>query len=486
MNTDMTLILLLLIPFFGATLIGLAGRRPNLRESVTLVTATALFICVLTLAGSVLKGERPGIELFSLLPNISIAFRAEPLGMIFALVASCLWIPNSVYSIGYMRAHKEPAQTRYYMCFALAIMSVMGLAFSANLVTMFLFYETLTLSTYPLVTHSGTPEAKRAGRVYLGLLIGTSVGFQLPAIILTYLTTGTTDFQEGGILLGHAAPGLIMLLFALFIFGVGKAALMPFHRWLPAAMVAPTPVSALLHAVAVVKGGVFVVLKIVIYILGLDSIQLGHTGDWLLWLAAFTILASSLIAMTKDNLKARLAYSTISQLSYIVLGAALATTASITGGGLHLVTHAFGKITLFFCAGAIITATHKTNISEMRGIGRAMPITMLAFFIGSLSVIGLPPLGGTWSKWFLALGAVEADRMILVGVLMLSSLLNIAYLIPIVVNAFFPGQHPSNFDKYSEAPWACLAPLLFTSAGCLVLFVYPDPIFHLLNQLFGN
>ena len=486
MNTDMALIWALAVPLVGAALIGLTGRHPNLRESVTLITATILLITVLIITQSVLSGGRPSVVLFNLIPNISIAFRAEPLGMIFAIVASSLWIPNSVYSIGYMRAHKEPFQTRYYICFALAITSVMGLAFSANLVTMFLFYETLTLSTYPLVTHNGTPEAKRAGRLYLGLLIGTSVGFQLVAILLTYLTVGTTDFQSGGILSGKAGPGLMMLLFILFIFGVGKAALMPFHRWLPAAMVAPTPVSALLHAVAVVKGGVFVVLKIVIYVFGLDLMQVAHPGEWLIWLAAFTILASSLIAMTKDNLKARLAYSTISQLSYIVLGAALATTASITGGGLHLVTHAFGKITLFFCAGAIITATHKSNISEMRGIGRAMPITMIAFFIGSLSVIGLPPLGGAWSKWYLVLGAVEADKILFVGVLMVSSLLNIAYLIPIVVNAFFPGKKSTPFNKVSEAPWTCLAPLLFTSVGCLILFIYPDPFFNLLTQITRN
>ena len=486
MNTETAIILTLLLPLVGAVLIGLAGRYPNIREAVTIVTSILLLIIVLCITHSVLGNQRPYIELFNLIPNISIAFQAEPLGIIFAVVASSLWIPNSIYSIGYMRAHNEPYQTRYYICFSLAIMSVMGLAFSANLVTMFIFYETLTLSTYPLVTHNGTPEAKRAGRLYLGLLIGTSVGFQLVAILLTYLTVGTTDFQLGGILSGKAGPGLITLLFILFIFGIGKAALMPFHRWLPAAMVAPTPVSALLHAVAVVKGGVFVVLKIIVYVFGLDLIQETHPGEWLIWLAAFTILASSIIAMTKDNLKARLAYSTVSQLSYIVLGAALATTASITGGGLHLVSHAFGKITLFFCAGAIITATHKTNISEMRGIGRAMPITMIAFLIGSLSVIGLPPFGGAWGKWYLALGAVEAEKFLFVGVLMISTLLNIAYLMPVTVNAFFPGEKPTVFNKYDEAPSACLAPLILTSVGCLFLFFYPDPILNLLNQITGN
>jgi len=383
-----------------------------------------------------------------------------------------------------MRSHDESNQTRYYICFALSLASAIGLAFSANLLTMFLFYEALTLSTYPLVTHAGTAEAKRAGRLYLGLLLGTSIGFQLLAIIGTYVIAGTTDFRPGGILAGQAGPGVIGVLFALYMFGIGKAAIMPFHRWLPAAMIAPTPVSALLHAVAVVKGGVFVVLKVIIYVFGLDLMQSSHPGEWLMWLAAFTILAASLIALTKDNLKARLAYSTVSQLSYIVLGAALATGTSILGGGLHILTHAFGKITLFFCAGAIMITTHKENISEMRGIGRTMPLTMFAFLIGSLSVIGLPPFAGAWSKWYLAVGAMEADRAFFVAVLVIGSLLNIAYLMPVVVQAFFPEENSTQFkSEIREAPLACLIPILLTAAGCVIIFVYPDPFHALLQQI---
>ena len=383
-----------------------------------------------------------------------------------------------------MRSHNESNQTRYYICFALSLASAIGLAFSANLLTMFLFYEALTLSTYPLVTHTGTAEAKRAGRLYLGLLLGTSIGFQLLAIIGTYVIAGTTDFRPGGILAGQTGHGVIGVLFALYMFGIGKAAIMPFHRWLPAAMIAPTPVSALLHAVAVVKGGVFVVLKVIIYVFGLDLMQSSHPGEWLMWLAAFTILAASLIALTKDNLKARLAYSTVSQLSYIVLGAALATGTSILGGGLHILTHALGKITLFFCAGAILITTHKENISEMRGIGRTMPLTMFAFLIGSLSVIGLPPFAGAWSKWYLAVGAMEADRAFFVAVLVIGSLLNIAYLMPVVVQAFFPEENSTQFkNEIREAPLACLIPILLTAAGCVIIFVYPDPFHVLLQQI---
>ena len=471
-------------PLIGAVMIGLAGPRPNLREGVTLVTAALLLLMVASLAPAVMAGERPAAELFEVMPGVRLAFEVEPLGLLFALIASFLWLPNSIYSIGYMRAHREKNQTRFYVCFALALGGAVGVAFAANLFTLFLFYEILTLSTYPLVTHSGTDEARRSGRVYLGILLGTSIGFQLLAILITFAVAGTIEFAPGGILAGKAEPVTIGVLFALFMFGVGKAAIMPFHRWLPAAMVAPTPVSALLHAVAVVKAGVFTVLKIVIYVFGLDLMAGAHPGQWLTWLAAFTLLSASVVALSKDNLKARLAYSTVSQLAYIVLAATLATPAAIVGGGLHMLMHAFGKITLFFCAGAIIITAHKENISEMRGLGRAMPVTLFAFLVGSLSVIGLPPFGGAWSKWYIALGAVQAEQLIFVAVLMISSLLNVAYFMPVVVRGFFPGNRATGFDGgVKEAPLACLAPIVLTATACLVLFVYPDPAYRLLMQL---
>jgi multicomponent Na+:H+ antiporter subunit D len=471
-------------PLVGAVMIGLAGAQPNLREGVTLVTAGALFLIVAAVAPAVMDGARPAADLYEILPGIALAFEAEPLGMLFALIASFLWIPTSIYSIGYMRAHHETHQTRYYVCFAVALSGAVGVALAANLFTLFLFYELLTISTYPLVTHAGSDEARRAGRLYLGILLGTSIGFQLLAILATYALAGTLDFRPGGILAGKAEPGTIAILFALYMFGIGKAAIMPFHRWLPAAMVAPTPVSALLHAVAVVKAGVFTVLKVVIYVFGLDLMQGAHPGTWLPWLAAFTLLAASFVALTKDNLKARLAYSTISQLAYIVLAASLATSSAIIGGGLHILMHAFGKITLFFCAGAILITAHKENISDMRGLGRAMPLTMFAFLLGSLSVIGLPPFGGAWSKWYLTLGAVEAHQLAFVAALMISSLLNVGYFMPVVVRAFFPGRAATEFDDgVREAPLACLVPLLFTAAACVVLFLFPNAAYRLLLQL---
>ena len=505
MSAPSTILITLCLPLVGALLVVLLGRWPNARESASLLTATVLFGLVWTLLGPVNAGSRPAFELVEVMSGLSIAFMVEPLGMLFALVASGLWIVTTAYAIGYMRAHHEVDQTRFFGCFAVAIGGALGVAFAANLLTLFIFYEVLTLSTYPLVTHHRTEAARRAGRTYLGVLLGTSIGLLLLAVIWTWSLAGTLDFRPGGILAGHANDTIVVLLLGLFAFGTGKAALMPFHRWLPAAMVAPTPVSALLHAVAVVKAGVFTVTKIVIYIFGLDLLQQTGASVWLMYAAAFTVLAASMVALTKDNLKARLAYSTISQLSYIVLGAALATDAGIIGGSMHILMHAFGKITLFFCAGAIYVVAHKTEISDMDGIGRRMPVTLFAFFIGAVSVIGLPPLGGAWSKWFLAMGALQADQVILVAVLMISTLLNIAYLMPVVARGFFCAAQPNRTQPAAsgvsndapiadhhgarvrepllEAPLFCLVPLCITAAGCIVLFFYADHVYQMLVPL---
>ena len=501
MTVEQMIQICVFLPFAGAAVISLTGANPNVREAVTLITAVILFALVATIYPTVAAGGTPSVILIEMLPGLSIAFVVEPLGMIFAGVASFLWIVTSIYSIGYMRGHGEANQTRFYAYFAIALGATMGVAFAGNMLTLFIFYEVLTLSTFPLVTHHGTEEAKRAGRVYLGILLGTSIAFLLFAIVWTWTITGTLDFTQGGILEGRASSLVVGILLALYTFGIAKAALMPFHRWLPAAMVAPTPVSALLHAVAVVKAGVFAVVKVVVYIFGIDFLWQIGVSEWLQYVAAATILIASLVAMKQDNLKARLAYSTISQLSYIVLGAMLVSDLAIIGGGMHLATHAFGKITLFFCAGAIMIASHKTEISQMRGIGRAMPLTMCAFLIGSLSIIGLPPFGGLWSKWYLALGALEAGQVVMVGVLMVSSLLNVAYLLPIPIRGFFgraednppldprhehdtEHDHTHDHDRpggIKEAPVACLIAMTITSAGCLALFFYPDPVYNLMR-----
>jgi multicomponent Na+:H+ antiporter subunit D len=480
--TPETLVLAALaVPLAAAFLIPLFHRVPNLRETVTLSAAAALAVIVWSLVPHILAGARPDVNLFRILPGVELAFQVEPLGMLFALVAGTLWLINSIYSIGYMRGNNEPRQTSYYVCFAVAIAATMGIAFAKNLFTLFVFYEALTISTYPLVTHKATPEAMRGGRVYLVLLLGTSMCLLLPAIIATGVLSGTLDFIPGGILDGKASPAVLGLLLALYAFGIGKAALMPLHFWLPAAMVAPTPVSALLHAVAVVKAGVFCILKVAIYVFGLDLLSKMDTAGWLVYVAAFTLIAASLIALRQDNLKARLAYSTVSQLSYIVLGALLASTTSVIGAGMHIAMHAAGKITLFFCAGAIYVAAHKTEVSELDGIGYRMPITMTAFLVGALSIVGVPPLGGAWSKWYLALGAIDANQLFVVAVLMISSLLNVAYLLSIVGRAFFvpPSSEPAAVGSLSaarhehgiaEAPVACLIALCTTALISIALF----------------
>jgi multicomponent Na+:H+ antiporter subunit D len=309
-------------------------------------------------------------------------------------------------------------------------------------------------------------------------LLSTSIVFFLPAVIGTLLIADTLDFTDGGIFGGSPSYGSASVLLILFIFGISKAAILPFHNWLPSAMVAPTPVSALLHAVAVVKAGVFAIIKVTMFIFGAPLINDIPVTQFLLYLAGATVLIAALLALYQDNLKSRLAYSTVSQLGYITIGALLANSAAIAGSIMHIFMHAFGKITLFFCAGAILIATHKTKISEMRGIGWQMPITMIAFFIASLSIIGVPPTGGLWSKWYLMTGTIYSEQWLLLGILMLSSLLSIAYLLPIPIRAFFPldgrGRAP-----VKEAPALSVAALSLTAVACVILFFYPAPLYQL-------
>jgi multicomponent Na+:H+ antiporter subunit D len=477
----------LAVPAVGAGLIALAGRRPNLRETITLTTAAVLLLCVLSLLPSVLDGNRPAVHLLQVLPGLQLALQVEPLGMLFALVASGLWIVNSIYSIGYMRGNGETNQTRFFVCFALALAATMGIAFSANLFTLFVFYELLTLLTYPLVTHHGTDKARQGGRVYLGVLMGTSIVFLLPALVFVWHVAGTTDFRPGGVLAGRLEPAALAGLLALVMFGIGKAALMPVHRWLPAAMVAPTPVSALLHAVAVVKAGVFSVVKLVTYTFGIDTLAGAGATQWLIVVAGFSIVAASVVALSADNLKRRLAYSTISQLSYVTLAAAVLAPLSLVGAVMHIAAHAVGKITLFFAAGSIYTAAHKTEVSELDGIGRRMPITMTAFAIGALSMIGLPPAVGFVSKWYMLSGAVGGGHWWVVAVITVSTLLNAAYFLPIVYRAFFVA--PSAADDahpHGEAPLPIVLALVLTASATVVLFFMPEVPLSLARLMLGT
>ncbi|MEW6052609.1 MAG: monovalent cation/H+ antiporter subunit D family protein [Nitrospirota bacterium] len=493
-------VLAITVSLVAACLILLTGERSrNLREFWTILAAFVKFSIVMSMVPFILEGKALEYTVFTIAPGLSIGFRVDALGIFFGITASFLWIITSFYSIGYMRSLNEHAQTRYFACFAIALSATMGVAFSANVFTMFLFYEIITVCTYPLVAHKETPEAIRGARKYLTYLLGTSIGFQLFAIFMTYSITGTLAFSYQGIFgeaRGVAGDTLIIITFILFMAGITKAAMMPLHGWLPAAMVAPTPVSALLHAVAVVKTGVFVVVKVVVHVFGINLLWELGLGTALAYFASFTIVTASIIALTQDNLKARLAYSTISQLSYVILGVALLTPSGITGSIMHIVLHAFGKITLFFTAGAIYVAAHKTKVSELNGIGREMPFTMAAFTIGALSMIGIPPIGGFISKWYIALGAIEAHQLPIILVLVSSTILNACYFLPIVYAAFFKepdtahhhehadapahgvayaGSHnPHSERKLHEAPAIMVIPLMLTALGTIILFFAPD------------
>lgn len=480
MTLDQSIYTSLLVPVLGAALIYIFQKNRRIIE--VLFVATSLCLLAVTVAIVNMGDEvfHQTVALFPLLDSIPLAFHLEPLGVLYASVASGLWLVTTIYAIGYMNANQEQHLARFYICFCIAMMAVMGIAYAANLLTLFIFYEVLTLSTYPLVAHKGTDTAKTGARIYLGILLSTSIGFLLIAILWTWHITGTLVFIPGGILEEKMPNHLLMLLFALYAFGIGKAALMPFHRWLPSAMVAPTPVSALLHAVAVVKAGVFCVLKVTVYVFGIDLLRTTGANTPIIWIAAATMLLASLVAIQQDNLKARLAYSTVSQLAYIVLGAVLATTTSVIGSSLHLATHAVGKITLFFCAGAIYTATKKTLVSELNGLGRVMPFTFTAYTIAAISIIGLPPLAGSWSKWFLIEGAINADQIIIAIAFLISTLLNIIYLLPIATNGFLL-KPTDGSTTMKEAPFAVVMPLCVTASLCLLLFFLLPNVYDFLN-----
>jgi multicomponent Na+:H+ antiporter subunit D len=419
-------------------------------------------------------------SLLEIAPGVALAFRVDALGLLFALVASGLWIFTSVYSIGYMRRNREEKQTRYFAAFAVSLSATMGIAFSGNLLTFILFYEILTLATYPLVVHNENPEAIRAGRQYLAYALVAGLAL-LAGSAWVYLKTGTLDFHAGGILDGAGMEsGVVRAVFLIFMIGVGvKSGIMPLHSWLPAAMVAPTPVSALLHAVAVVKSGVFGLIRVTGYIFG-PEVMTAHGLDILLaCLAGATILLGSILALKQTSLKKRLAYSTVAHLSYIALGAALLSPDGLLGGILHISAHALMKITLFFCAGAIYVHTKKTEIPELDGIGKAMPWTMTAFLIGSMGLAGLPPVNGFLSKWYLLSGSLQSGMIVAFSVFLISGVLNAAYFFPIVHRAFF--REAKGEIVVGEASLLMVVPLFLTGILAIALFLFPNLFVHLFD-----
>jgi multicomponent Na+:H+ antiporter subunit D len=485
--TDIRLLLAVLAPLIGAGLVMVSGKKPNVREGVSFIAAATLFSLVASMVPAVLAGKHLFFPIFTILPGVTVALRADAMSMIFAVSASFLWVLTVFYAAGYMRGLKEHAQTRFSACFALALFGAIGCAFADNLFTLYLFYEIVSICTYPLVAHHQDEESFEGARKYLTYLTATAKGLILPAMVGIYLLSGTLDFAhdiKGGILPLTAHNGAIIALYICCILGFAKNGVMPFHNWLPSAMVAPTPVSALLHAVAVVKVGVFSTTRVMLYVFGVDTMDRLNLGLPTAYFVSITIVVGSIIALSKDNLKARLAYSTVSQLSYIILGVALLTPSGIDGGLMHIANHAFSKITLFFCAGAIYVATHKKNISEMAGLGRAMPFTFGAFAVASLSMIGAPPVAGFVSKWYLLNGALEAKSVAILVVLLASTLLNAAYFAPVVYQAFF--GKPSSEDvhhNYTEAHPAMVIPLTITAVISVLIGLYPDFLMRFLHVI---
>lgn len=483
------LLVALLIPLIGTLGVMFRGKEENVREGISSVSSILLFATVCTMIPSVLKGKILVFNMFSILPGVSVTLRADGMSMIFALVASSLWTIAVFYSMGYMRGLNEHAQTRFNACFALAIFGAIGVAFSDNLFTLYLFYEVVSVCTYPLVAHHQDEEGYEGAKKYIVYLTTTAKAFLLPAMILIYVLTGTLDFATNistGIFPADVNRWVVTMLYVFCLFGFAKNGVMPFHHWLPGAMVAPTPVSALLHAVAVVKVGVFCTTRVMLYVFGVDLMNAFNLGIPTAYFVGFTIIMASVIALSKDNLKSRLAYSTVSQLSYIILGVALLTPSAVEGGLIHIVNHAFSKITLFFCAGAIYVATHKKYISEMEGLGRTMPFTFGAFAIASLSMIGAPPVAGFITKWNLLVGSVEAHQIGILFILLGSTILNAAYFAPVTYRAFF-GKRPEGQATVGikEAPLSMLIPILIAATISVLIGIFPNFMMQFVKAVTG-
>ncbi|HXH83431.1 MAG TPA: proton-conducting transporter membrane subunit [Candidatus Tectomicrobia bacterium] len=462
METPSVLPAVALLPSAAAIpCIVLSGRRPGLRDACSVAAALAQTALVAAMVPAVLEGGRPAFSAFTLVPGVPLLLRADALGVLFATVASALWILTTFYSIGYVRALDERRQTSYFAAFATCLFATVGLALAGNLLTFFVFFEVLTVAAYPLVVHKGSPEAMRAGRVYLTYTL-TAGAALLAAIVGTFVVAGRLDFEPGGIVPAGTPPGALWMLLGLFVLGCGvKAALVPLHTWLPVAMIAPTPVSALLHAVAVVKAGVFGLVRVVGFVFGAGTLRDFGGADLLAAIALVTIVFGSLLALAQTNLKRLLAFSTVSQLSYVVLGVAVGAEAAFAGGVLHIVSHALLKITLFFCAGALHVGAHVEGVGEMAGIGRRMPLTMTVFAVAALLLAGLPPGAAFLSKWRLLEGAASAGAVMASGALLLSTVLNLAYFAPIVTRAFFAPPGPAAV-ACRDVPATMLVPLAAT------------------------
>ncbi|MCU7938123.1 MAG: monovalent cation/H+ antiporter subunit D family protein [gamma proteobacterium symbiont of Bathyaustriella thionipta] len=467
LNALLPLLMVLSSLLVGLIIFFLPEERAGIRIALNLAAAVLKLILVGVMSWGVFFYGLEYEFRMPLLHSQELILHADALSILFVTLSTILWLVTTVYAIGYLE--DSPHRSRFFGFFSLCVMATVGVAMAGNMITFLLFYELLTLTTYPLIVHRGTEEARRAGRTYL---IYTMTGgvLILTGTVWLHAIAGSLDFSYGGFvsdLVDEHRTALIAI-FVLLIAGLGvKAALVPFHGWLPQAMIAPAPVSALLHAVAVVKAGAFGIVRVVDDVYGVEvAANLGVTGP-LAVLAGVTIIYGSIRALFQDDLKRRLAFSTISQVSYIVLGIAIAGPLATIGGLVHLVHQGVMKITLFFCAGNLAETLGIHKISEMNGVGRRMPWTMTAFTIGAFGMIGVPPLAGFVSKWYLGLGALEVGQEWVIYVLAGSSLLNAAYFLPILYAAWFKLPTDSWPDERAfgsgETAWTLLLPAVITA-----------------------
>ncbi|QKX01439.1 cation:proton antiporter [Wolbachia endosymbiont of Cruorifilaria tuberocauda] len=485
--TEDYLLITALIPLLGGVITFFTARYPRVSNSITVSSSVLLFTYTCLCASYWACSDHSQFILIDFGNNLHVSLKLDSTGIVFSLLISFLWILTSMYAVSYMKKNYSCSNHSSFLCFlSVSISCTMFIAFSGDLLTTFIFYELLTISTYPLITYDMTNDSIIAGRYYFGVLFFSSLVLFFPVLGLLYSEFHTLDFVGDGIFrFDTSLITFTAICFAMLIYGVGKAALMPIHFWLPKAMVAPAPVSALLHAVAVVKSGVFIIIKAILCIFGIDNLQCfiqrnWFTGGWLPYVAGFTIIVASLIALKQKELKKLLAYSTISQLAYITLSASILSDISVKIAIFQLVCHAFAKITLFFVAGIITTETGEKYVDRIHGIGQSMPIAMVAFAIGVLSMIGVPPAPTFWSK-FLILQSVfnSSDILLTVFVTFLltaSTLLNAMYFLPIIYNAFFSKPSKSLFIK-RRVPISLILPPVITSICTLIIFFSYQALF---------
>lgn len=482
---NIIILLPIVFPFIAAVIIAVSRFKEKTRN---IFAGSAIFLNLLFVAFVVFGHAESGLHFIKINKFLDIYFRIDKLSIFFSLLVSVLWVFTSIYSMEYMK--HEGKEKRFFSFFIATLGVTIGIAFAGNLITLYLFYEILTLTTFPLVIHSGSKEALKSGNKYLIYSFSGATAALMGMLILFSMTNNLT-FVSGGIINENILDNkniYLLIYVAMFIgFGV-KAAIVPFHSWLPEAMVAPTPVSALLHAVAVVKSGIFAITRITYYIFGANAVKLTGANRYLIIFVIISILMGSFLALHQKNLKRRLAYSTISQLGYILLGILILNKNAFTGAMMHLLNHAVIKITLFFCVGTIMFTTGKTKITEINGIGKSMPITMLCFTISAISLIGIPPTNGFISKWLLAEGSLMEGKAAFPVILLVSALLTALYLLPISTAAFFKKDDTEiaeikEIKETKEAPIKMLIPIVSITAITIFLGLFPNHVLNFLRDI---